>query len=62
VIEEPLTDEERRFLLRLAIVATQEVDAKHRPHVVNIVAKLCGTDTVLVARRAYPAKHYRDEP
>jgi hypothetical protein len=58
MIDEPLTDEERRFLLHLAIVAPQEVDAKLRA---SVVAKLCGTDTVLIARRAYPAKRYEAE-
>jgi hypothetical protein len=62
MIDEPLTDAERRFLLRLAIVATQEVpDPLCGMLAVNLVAKLSGTDTQIIARRAYPAKRYEKE-
>jgi hypothetical protein len=53
MIEEPFTDAERTRLLRLALAeALAQVGDLA---LVNLIAKLTGTDTVLVARREYPA-------
>jgi hypothetical protein len=53
MIEEPFDDGERQRLLRLAMAA---VPVEHGDDALtNIIAKLSGVDTVLIARRAYPA-------
>jgi hypothetical protein len=53
VIEEAFTEEERRRLLLLCMRA---VPAQGGDNVlISIIAKEVGVDTVLVARRAYPA-------
>jgi hypothetical protein len=51
MIEERLSDAERRRLLALAMAAvpTERGD----PELTGLIAKLSGTDTVLIARRAY---------
>jgi hypothetical protein len=53
VIDELLTHAERVRLLRLALNAVP-IDNGDR-ELTNIIAKLSGTDTVLIARRAYPS-------
>jgi hypothetical protein len=53
MIEETLTDSERRRLVNLAISA---VPATHGdPELTSIIAKLSGVDTVVVVRRTYPS-------
>jgi hypothetical protein len=57
VVEQPFSDAERRRLMRLALEATpgfQHEDLE----LANIIMKLTGTDTVLVARRAYAAPEF----
>lgn len=53
MIDEPLTDAERRRLLALALAAVPA--DRGDPELTAIIAKLSGTDTLLIARRAYPA-------
>jgi hypothetical protein len=55
MIEERLTDEERRKLLHLVIAAVARNHGD--PVLTALVAKLSGTDTVIVAHRAYPSAH-----
>jgi hypothetical protein len=54
--EEVLTDAERRRLLLLAINALPN---KRDQELCDIIAKIAGTDTVLVVRRAYPSSPER---
>jgi hypothetical protein len=58
MIDEPLSESERRLLLDLAIAA---VPLQHGdPALTAIIAKLSGVDTVLIARRAYPSRAARE--
>lgn len=62
MIEEPFTDAERQLLLVLVSQAMVRIrDDAFMQHVVeeceNIIRKLSGTDTVLVAQRTYPSQH-----
>ena len=58
MIEELLTDEERQLLV---ILVMAQIPRDHGdPHLTRLVAKLSGTDTQLVARRAYPSKRYEE--
>lgn len=52
--EEQLTDAERRRLLALAIEAVPA--DKGDPMLTGLIAKLSGTDTVVIVRRAYPSR------
>ena len=53
MIEETLTDSERRRLVTLAINA---VPRQHGdPELTSIIAKLSGVDTEVIVRRAYPS-------
>jgi hypothetical protein len=54
VSEEQLTDAERRRLLALAIEAVPA--DKGDPMLTGLIAKLSGTDTVVIVRRAYPSR------
>jgi hypothetical protein len=56
-MDELLTDAERWRLLRLALNAVP-IDNGDR-ELTDIIAKLSGTDTVLIARRAYPSARDR---
>jgi hypothetical protein len=57
LIEEPLTDEERQLLV---ILVMAQIPRDHGdPHLTRLVAKLSGSDTQLVARRAYPSKRHQ---
>lgn len=59
-MEERFTDAERVRLLELCFKA---VPREHGdPGMTAIIAKLSGTDTVLVVHRAYPSRPYRDLP
>lgn len=53
--DELLPDEDRRYLLGLLL---QEVPAKEPPtaQVLRLTSQLSGVDTVVVCRRAYPAR------
>jgi hypothetical protein len=51
---EPLTEAERRRLLDLAIAAVPRECGD--PELTTLIAKMSGTDTVLIARRAYPSR------
>lgn len=53
MIDERFTDQERLLLLGLAL---REVGPRD-PEMTNIIAKITGVDTVLVARRAYPSRN-----
>jgi len=53
MIEETLTDSERRRLVNLAMAAVPMTHGD--PELTSIIAKLSGVDTVVVARRAYPS-------
>jgi hypothetical protein len=53
MIEETLTEAERRKLLALVMAAVPRDHGD--PQLTALVAKLSGTDTVIVARRAYPS-------
>lgn len=55
--DEPLTEAERRRLLALAIAAVPKEHGD--PELTAIVAKISGTDTVLIARRTYPSRTVR---
>jgi hypothetical protein len=54
VIEEKFTDGERRRLLDLAIAAVP--NDRGDQLLTAIIAKLSGTDTVLIAHREYPSR------
>lgn len=53
MIEERFTIEERRLLMRLAMDAMPQ--DRSDSQLITILSKLSGTDTVLVAQRAYPS-------
>jgi hypothetical protein len=55
MIDEPFPDDERQRLLALCLMA---VPASGPPDAVmlQIISRLSGTDTQLIARRAYPSK------
>lgn len=53
MIEEPFSDAERRLLVTLVINAVPR--DRGDPVLTSIITKLSGTDTVLVAKRAYPS-------
>lgn len=53
MIEETLTDSERRRLVNLTISAVPMTHGD--PELTSIIAKLNGVDTVVVVRRAYPS-------
>lgn len=53
MIEERFSDGERRRLLALCMAA-MPLD-RLEPELVGLIAKLSGTDTMIVARRAYPS-------
>jgi hypothetical protein len=53
MVEEAFSESERKRLLLLAMSAIP-ID-RGDDELANIIAKLSGTDTVIVARRAYPA-------
>jgi hypothetical protein len=60
MIEEPLTEAERRKLLDLVMAA---VPREHGDQLLTgLIAKLSGTDTVIVARRAYPSRKPEPPP
>jgi len=59
MVDEVFTDIERTRLLSLVLAA---LSGRDDALLVAIVAKLAGTDTVLVARRAYPAGPVWYEP
>lgn len=52
--DEQFSDSERQRLLRLTMAAVPKTHGD--PELTAIIAKLSGTDTVLVARRAYPSR------
>jgi hypothetical protein len=52
-VEEPLTDEERVTIAALCVNACP--DDGHHPVIISILRKISGTDTVVVAHRAYPS-------
>lgn len=59
-VEEPFTDSERRLLIVLVLQALVRIEHDDATDEIieecrAILAKLYGTDTVLVARRAYPS-------
>jgi hypothetical protein len=58
MIDEPLTDADRRFLLGLL---HREVPAAGPPseQVLRLLRQLSGSDTVVVCHRAYPSAHSR---
>jgi hypothetical protein len=57
MIEEPLTDEERRILLGLIYAAIPAINQPGTEHpLIGILRKISGCDTALVARRAYPSR------
>lgn len=58
MIDEPLTDAQRRLLIALVMGAMPK--DRGDPELTAIIAKLSGTDTVVIARRAYPS-HGLDE-
>ena len=52
MIDEQFSENERNLLLHLVLHEAQSgVDEL----LINLIAKLAGTETVLIARRAYPA-------
>jgi len=59
MIEQPFNESERQRLLQLAIAAMPNRHGDHE--LTNIIAKLSGTDTEIIARRAYLAPIYRIE-
>ena len=59
MIEEVFTDIERSRLLKLVLASLSQRDDAL---LVTIAAKLSGTDTVVVARRAYPSGRDRNHP
>lgn len=55
MIEETFTETERQLLLRLAVSEIPEGQIA-APELLRAVSRLSGTDTVLIARRAYPSR------
>lgn len=68
MIEEILTDDERQRLVQYATMALVDTRgdpalAEEHGHILHLLSKMEGTDTVLVARRAYASRAMRfDRP
>jgi hypothetical protein len=60
VYEEHLTDAERVLIANL-LVAACPADGVH-PTIISILRKISGTDTVVVAHRAYPSSEVAASP
>ena len=54
LVEERFSDEERRYLLNLAMNAVPPRNPDKM--LIKIISRLSGVDTMLVAHRAYPSK------
>lgn len=59
MVEEPLSDAERIMLLRAAYKCVPRGPGEETTAWADLIGKLGGTDTVLVARRAYSSAAYR---
>jgi hypothetical protein len=55
MIEERFSDEERRYLLSLALNAVPPRNPDKM--LIKIISRLSGVDTLLVAYRAYPSRN-----
>jgi hypothetical protein len=56
MVEETFTDAERQRLIGLVLAAMQQRDSV----LLAILSKLTGTDTVIVAHRAYRSRYSQD--